>query len=678
MKHFINLLILSAITVMAVSCEAPRKPITKGGGVQPELELHYPEGYTPMDKTAAAATLTFPKDFTGEDLTALLRTEHPRLYATSEDWQRVREQIPTNPYLKATRDIVVKRAEELLSKPPEERIMTGRRILLVSREVLVRVLTLASAYRITEDPRYFERARIELLHVAGFSDWNPSHFLDVAEMTMALAIGYDWLYHDLSNADRITLRDAIRDKGLTPGMGPAEADTITYWKLKDNNWVQVCFGSMVGGALAIAEDEPELAAMFLRETFTHIHQSLDAYAPDGAYPEGPGYWTYATHYSVMLISMLQSSLGTTWELENYPGFQSSGLYMNLIIGPTNKLFNYSDGDEQVEFNPALHWLAARAGNASIDARERHQLISNSTQEDGGAFLNRFYPFALLWIDPDLKETPNKPSLPLHWSADGLNPVSFHRSSWDKDGLFLGIKGGTPSNNHGHMDIGSFVLDWKGVRWAIDFGSQDYTDLEQLGMHIWGYKDQQSERWDVFRLNNQSHNTWVIDDQPQLLDGFASIKTFSADPDTPFSVLDMSTVYRNSVDRAIRGVRFVNDHTLLIHDELEGLAKKQSARWGFVTEAEVELNRDQAELKQEGQMLHARILSPEGAIFEIVKTDPPPHGYDAPNPGTRMLAVVLKGDGKPTDLRVVLSGSEINESMVNQVQALPLPSNWQAR
>ena len=31
-----------------------------------------------------------------------------------------------------------------------------------------------------------------MLTAARFEDWNPSHFLDVAEMTFALAIGYDW------------------------------------------------------------------------------------------------------------------------------------------------------------------------------------------------------------------------------------------------------------------------------------------------------------------------------------------------------------------------------------------------------------------------------------------------------------------------------------------------------
>ena len=35
-----------------------------------------------------------------------------------------------------------------------------------------------------------------MLEVSSFTDWYPKHFLDVAEMTTALALSYDWLYHD--------------------------------------------------------------------------------------------------------------------------------------------------------------------------------------------------------------------------------------------------------------------------------------------------------------------------------------------------------------------------------------------------------------------------------------------------------------------------------------------------
>ena len=53
-----------------------------------------------------------------------------------------------------------------------------------------------------------------------------------------------------------------------------------------------------------------------------------------------------------------------------------------------------------------------------------------------------------------------------------------RSSWtNPKALFLGFKLGSPSVEHGHMDVGSFVFDSDGVRWAMDFGQQEYESLE---------------------------------------------------------------------------------------------------------------------------------------------------------------------------------------------------------
>ena len=53
---------------------------------------------------------------------------------------------------------------------------------------------LAMAYILTKDAKYAE-GLYDIFEAAGnFPDWNPQHFLDVAEMTCAFAIGYDWLY----------------------------------------------------------------------------------------------------------------------------------------------------------------------------------------------------------------------------------------------------------------------------------------------------------------------------------------------------------------------------------------------------------------------------------------------------------------------------------------------------
>lgn len=66
-----------------------------------------------------------------------------------------------------------------------------------------------------------------------------------------------------------------------------------------------------------------------------------------------------------------------------------------------------------------------------------------------------------------------------WTGHGKVPVALIRTGWDKgEGFYVGIKGGTASANHAHMDAGSFVFEAQGVRWAQDLGMQEYYSLER--------------------------------------------------------------------------------------------------------------------------------------------------------------------------------------------------------
>lgn len=57
-----------------------------------------------------------------------------------------------------------------------------------------------------------------------------------------------------------------------------------------------------------------------------------------------------------------------------------------------------------------------------------------------------------------------------WAANGQTPVVLVRTGWENgEGFYLGIKGGTASTSHAHMDAGSFVFDALGVRWVQDLG-----------------------------------------------------------------------------------------------------------------------------------------------------------------------------------------------------------------
>ena len=201
---------------------------------------------------------------------------HPRLFASAGDFDAAKAYLTQTgtPNAYAARRVIA-RADDLLDKPVLERKQIGKRLLDVSRKALYRLSHLAMAYRLTDERKYLERGERELKAVCAFSDWNPSHFLDVGEMTLAVAIGYDWLYDGLSDASRKEIAAGLNRLGLQVGLQPHG------WKKMTNNWGQVCRGGLIGAALALGDIHPEDAANMLEECVKGLPKSMTVLAPNG-------------------------------------------------------------------------------------------------------------------------------------------------------------------------------------------------------------------------------------------------------------------------------------------------------------------------------------------------------------------------------------------------------------
>lgn len=577
------------------------------------------------------------------DVTQRLRSlapTHPRLFLSAGAETALRQQIAADPLMAAVRDAVLREADRQLASQPVERVLIGRRLLDKSRTALSRVLHLSLAWRLTGERKYLDRARAELAAVAQFADWNPKHFLDVAEMTTAVAIGYDWLFPALDDATRTLLRTAIVEKGLQPSL---KHDS---WSRATNNWNQVCNGGMAVGALAIAESEPALAAQMIARAVRTVPRAMHEYAPDGAYPEGPGYWGYGTTYNVILLSALQSTLGTDFGLSQQPGFLATADYYLHVIGPSGYYFNYSDcGRGGTGIAPALFWFAQQRQQSHLLWHELPKL-TESARSRSSRSRDRDFPFLLLWMPANLAKLSEPPAL--SWTGHGPVPVAFHRSGWDRDATFVALKGGSPSANHAHMDIGAFVMDADGVRWADDLGMQDYNSLESKGVNLWG-KDQNSDRWRIFRLGTSAHNVLMVDRQQQRVDGRAPL--VSSKPGR--SVVDLTSVYQGQLARAQRGIALQSDRSVRLQDEFTALAQPAAVRWAMVTRSEVKIDGPgRATLTLEGKKLAFRVLEPADATLKIYPTDPPPGPHDAPNPGTRLLGFEVAVSGNQTQRLLV--------------------------
>ena len=562
---------------------------------------------------------------------------HPRLFADADGFARVKARIGSDELVKLAAEHVRTVADALVPTTPSKRIKEGKRLLGVSRTALYRIATLAMAYRLYGNRTHLDRAVAEMRAVCAFEDWNPSHFLDVGEMSLAVAVGYDWLYGDLDEATRREIAAGLRRCGL-------DASQMKLWWIRaHNNWGQVCHAGILAAALALAEENPADAARYVQRAVDCLPISMKALAPNGSYPEGPGYWSYGMHFNVIAIALLESALGSDFGLASKPGFREAGNYPDLVTGPSGLTFNYADGGSGRGTHPALWWFAKRFKSPEVlRYRELDNFKAYAARRDKrilGKGGHRLFPFVLFWLETPEAGTSSR--LPLVWDGQGPVPITIQRSSWnDDEALFVGLKGGSPSGPHGHMDGGSFVMDTKGVRWAVDLGAEGYYGIERRGMNLWSGA-QDSDRWKIFRLSTWGHNVLMLDGCQQDVKGSAKVVRVRAEPPSEVA-LDLSTLYTNATEVLRDGKMSADGRSYVLHDVVRGFRPGGEVRWSMLTGAEAQVDGTAVVLKQKGQTMRLAQTGRDRGAWSVMPATGP-NEWDSPNRGCSQLTFKVKAD-----------------------------------
>jgi hypothetical protein len=571
------------------------------------------------------------------DILARLRPGHPRLVLTDQRLAELKKLARTDKLLaKAVKDVIAQ-ADSLAARGELVYRKIGPRLLSVSRDCVNRMYAYGLAWRWTGDEKYAAKARATMLAVCGFADWNPSHFLDTAEMSHGVGIGYDWFHDSLDEPTRKTIRQGLIRLGMEPGLECYRGKSGGWWRTSGHNWNQVCNMGLSIGALAIADTDPKCAGEILASAVASLPRALKSYAPDGAWGEGPGYWSYATSYTAYGLAAMNTALGTDFGLSAIPGLEHAGYFPIYTAGPMGLMFGFADAHTPLKRGnlPELFWLAGRYDNQFFAEAEREMIAQR-----------RADPRDVIWYVPQAPTAPpTKPELARLFR--GPVSVAVFRTAWSNpNAVFLAFKAGYNEVNHAHLDLGQFELDALGVRWVRDLGSDDYNLPNYFHSPA-----QDAQRWKYYRLGSASHSVVTLDGDNQNVSAVTKITDFLADGKDGFAVADLTSAYTPKAKSARRGVRMIAGRAVLIQDELD-IAKPCQVAWGITTDAKVAPAGAAATLTLDGRALTARILQPQGAKFAVESAEQKPP--QAPNTGVSRLVIRTPAQPGPLRFAVLLT------------------------
>ncbi|WP_193213656.1 heparinase II/III domain-containing protein [Luteolibacter marinus] len=546
--------------------------------------------------------------------------EHPRLWLPESGEARVRETLDSDPLAAGLQALAIGEAERILKERTcRFEIPDGLRLLAESRRALHNVMHSAWAWRITGEDRFRRRAVDELEAACAMENWNPRHFLDVAEMATAVATGYDWLYDTLTPGQREMCEKALVEKALKPAK--EVYDKGNWWSKPGNNWSQVCGSGIALAAAAIDGRDEGLAGNLFQRGLDLVGNCSRFYEPDGMYPEGPAYWHYGSDYHVMLLGAC-GPLGQKYHDD--PILRKAGDSIMHLTSNTRLNYNFADGNASREVpSPAQCWLASRYGDGAQAAHVR-RLFARALEEGGGKFRpDRCFPLSILWLPPaSLASADPAGAAVFH----GEQSMALFRTGWNGKDPWFAIKGGTPAASHGHMDAGSFCYDAHGERWIHDLGSDNYN----LPSYFSG------KRWTYYRLQNRSHNTLEIGGKLQNAKAKpCPVIGSSLEGDSFMVSFDLSDAYAGSADKVVRSATFDRKTGVVrIEDRIESPVGE--VVWRAFADVPPVMDGDSVTISRPGRGITLRDLSGAG-VWSVAEATPPTAGE---NQNKNYRAVVL--------------------------------------
>ena len=508
-------------------------------------------------------------DVTSEDIeNALLKKlEHPYLYFTEQEKSTILERINNDPESHNIMAKLLAEANRWMNTPVEKqfppqcrdnRFYNDGKYDALFYSYIEAMYTLAFVYQMTGNEKYAHKS-FEFAYVIcdlptwvdralqfpkaymRVSPWNVTddkvvfHYgIWSAWVSFHMSPVYDWLYPVLTKRQRDRIRGALLEKVITRVRGNWE---YHWWATAYRcNW---CTSSCAGlglAALALLTEDPHLTDV-IAESYNRICRTFDEIGIDGGWQEGVGY-SHANHnVAVIFGDPIKRLTGGKYNLMKHPKMQEHAVsfYVNTLLPPDN-VVNFGDSGNRTDRRStyAFNKLADETGSGEV-AWYREMLGEGTGIND------------LIWPRSAVKPVPPE-SKSSHFRT--IDWIVMRSDYTDTEKVVIACKSGKNDDpHHGHLDIGSFILQWRGQAFIKDIGSGPYDEP---------YFDE--VRWNYPEASSAGHNVVFVNGELQIPG-----KRFRKAPD-------------ESIGGKILEFRPGKDRDYILMDSTDAYPKKELKGW----------------------------------------------------------------------------------------------------
>ena len=434
---------------------------------------------------------------------------------------------------------------------------------------------LAIAGRVTGNVEMTARAKEWLLELAS---WDPMGVTSRSytdewayRVNNALAWGFDWLYDDLSDAERTTVRDALLERTrdiAEHAIVNAKIHLFPY----DSHAVRSVSLTIVPACIALlGEDENDEVRGWLNYCVEFLSTVYSPWGDaDGGWAEGTNYWMMGIAYLIDAANRLKSFAGIN--LYERPFFQNTGDFPLFCKAPNTRRATFGDDSTQGDL-PCIKTGLNMRQFAGVTGKGEYQWYCDENLRLNPGTEGAFYNWG--WWDTNFDELAFRTDFPEIEPIDppsgmrhfrGIGWVGIQHAMADQDNhiqfVFKSSRFGSVSHSHG--DQNAFCLAAYGEDLAIQSG------------HYVAFNSSMHREW---RRQTRSKNAILINgkgqyaekDKAKALGAYGRILAAQEYEDHTYIRGDATAAYQSlspEVTLAEREVYFVRNSYFVIVDKID--------------------------------------------------------------------------------------------------------------